>query len=84
MFCDFILLNYVSERKIVSMVNKNKITKCLIFQIKQKKYEVLEKHSVLSGLLSIMSVANTDTAEPQDRNMQQVVYGYLSSRSHIW
>ena len=72
MFCDFILLNYVSERKIVRMVYKNQFTKCLIFQIKQKKYEVLEKHSVLSGLLSIMSVANTATTEPNDKNMQEV------------
>jgi len=42
MFCDFILLNYVSDRKIIA----------------EKKYEVVDKHGVLSGILSIVSGAN--------------------------
>jgi len=56
MFCDFILLHYVSERKL----------------IKQKKFEVLDKHSVFSGLLSIMTVANSAaSANPQGLDFNQ-------------
>ena len=60
MFCDFILLNYVSERKVVRSVpqfgqklsnssfckDRPKILKyfyLLMFQIKQKKFDVLDK-----------------------------------------
>ena len=60
MFCDFILLNYVSERKVVSSVpqfgqklwnssfrkDRPKILKYFTsscFQIKQKKFDVLDK-----------------------------------------
>jgi len=55
MFCDFILLNYVSERKI----------------IKEKKYEVLDKHSVFSGLLSIMTVTAPATMETNDKDKKK-------------
>jgi len=40
MFCDFIMLNYVSERKI----------------IKQKKFEVLDRRMMFNGLMALMSV----------------------------
>jgi len=43
MFCDFVLLNYVKERKIV----------------KQKKYEVLEKKSNFNGVVTIKTVTNS-------------------------
>jgi len=44
MFCDFILLHYVEESEIV----------------KQKKFEILDRNQVLSGLLNIMAVTNTE------------------------
>ena len=40
-----------------------------IFKIAERKYEVLDKHGVLSGLLSIVSVTNTS-----HNNQHQVVY----------
>ena len=42
------------------------------FKIKQKKYEVIEKHCVFSGMMSIMSVANMDTNTPDVMDLQQV------------
>ena len=70
MFCDFIMLNYVSERKIVSskkcqstMLHFLKVFKCFdltdkIFlqQIKQKKFEVLDRRMMFNGLMALMSV----------------------------
>jgi len=42
MFCDFILLNYVSERKV----------------IKEKKFDVLDKQELVRGMMAIISVTN--------------------------
>jgi len=64
MFCDFILLNYVSDRKIIA----------------EKKYEVLDKHGVLSGLLSIVSVAN-NTANNQHQSRETLDSCYLEPSS---
>ena len=66
MFCDFVLLNYVSERKMVRGISHKRIflKLHLTLQIAEKKYEVVSKHGVLSGLLTMMSVANTATAAP--------------------
>jgi len=61
MFCDFILLNYVSERKI----------------IKEKKYEVLDKKKVFSGLLTIMSFSNASKEESQSRETLASDFCYL-------
>ena len=36
-----------------------------MFQIKEKKYEVVNKHSMMSGLISIMAVTNTNTVQQQ-------------------
>ena len=64
MFCDFILLNYVSERKIVRRQNGNlKTSKINDSQVKQKKFEVIDRHQVLTDLLSIMTVTNARPCE---------------------
>ena len=64
MFCDFILLNYVSERKIVRRQNGNlKTSKINDSQVKQKKFEVIDRHQVLTDLLSIMTVTNARPSE---------------------
>ena len=57
MFCDFIMLNYVSERKIVNILSsKNIIHNLDTFQIKQKKFEVLDRRMMFNGLMALMSV----------------------------
>ena len=54
MFCDFIMLNYVSDRKIVSNCSSAGSTGLKgDFQIKQRKFEVLERHKVFNNLMQV-------------------------------
>ena len=48
-------------------------------KIKQKKYEVIEKHCVFSGMMSIMSVANMETNTPNVMDLHQVRTAILSA-----
>ena len=75
-FCDFILLNYVSERNIVSelsfVISNQVVISSLYEKVKNKKFEVLDYNTVFKGLFTIMStVTNTTVATKWD---PQVLY----------
>ena len=70
-FCDFILLNYVSERNIVSelsfVISNQVLISSLYEKVKNKKFEVLDYNTVFKGLFTIMStVTNTTVATKWD------------------
>ena len=75
-FCDFILLNYVSERNIVSelsfVISNQVVISSLYEKVKNKKFEFLDYNTVFKGLFTIMStVTNTIVATKWD---PQVLY----------
>jgi hypothetical protein len=59
MFCDFILLNYVSERTIVSCKTVPCSSKLPVLQVKERKFEVLDKTDIMAGLLTVLASRNT-------------------------
>ena len=71
MFCDFILLNYVQERKIVSgwhLYHTN-----LGEQVKQKKFEVIDKQQVKLSSRSQISPAQ-QVSWSTGYNLNNVLY----------
>ena len=75
MFCDFIMLNYVSERKIVGL-HLFEFESLEIFfsciQIKQKKFEVLDRRMMFSGLMALVSVTSGMNGRQEGRSNAQV------------
>ena len=93
MFCDFIMLNYVSERKIVGffILTRRLIMYCSKqclgnnidknIQIKQKKFEVLDRRMMFSGLMALVSVTSGMANGRQDQESSAQVEHHGGRRS---